>query len=46
MTAAEYGRAEVVDELIRMGADVNAGTGGLTALVYAAKYGYVDIVER
>jgi len=45
MFAAEYGRKEAVAFLLKHGADVNAGNGGLSALSYAAKYDYLDIAR-
>ncbi|PKN47492.1 MAG: hypothetical protein CVU59_02695 [Deltaproteobacteria bacterium HGW-Deltaproteobacteria-17] len=45
MFAAEYGRKEAVAFLLKHGAEVNAGNGGLSALSYAAKYDYLDIAR-
>ncbi|KAA8491229.1 putative ankyrin repeat protein [Porphyridium purpureum] len=42
--AASRGFADVVDVLVRLGADVNArGAAQMTALMYAASRGFVDI---
>ncbi len=46
MIAAEYGREEMIKYLLKNGADVNAGAGGLSALSYAAKYDYIDIARH
>jgi len=45
MFAAEYGRKEAVAFLLKHGAEVNAGNGGLSALSYAAKCDYLDIAR-
>jgi ankyrin repeat protein len=45
MFAAQYGRKEAVAFLLKHGAEVNAGNGGLSALSYAAKYDYLDIAR-
>jgi len=47
MWASENGKTDIVDLLLAKGADVNIQDKYLrTALMYATKYGYIDIVER
>lgn len=46
LSAASYGDTGRVMELLDAGADIEYGHGdGKTALMYAAKYGYVETVE-
>ena len=47
MFASQYGKLECVQELVRLGADVNLqNKGGSTALMFASQYGNLECIQE